>query len=347
MEAPTPSLYLAIFLVSLVLSSLLVPLVRKIAIRYSLLDRPDQSHKTHHESIPYLGGLTIVIPVLLLAIVGPLIFVEDSNYLPRVILFLLPAVLLACVGLYDDIKNLSASSRFLVQTLIAIGITLYFSKLAFSVSILSNEIGNLLLSIFWLVGITNAFNFFDNLDGGAAGITIVASLTLFMFGLLGDQYLISSISLALAGASLGFLWWNRNPARIYLGDSGALFIGFILAISLLQFEPNVESRVASALVPVFILALPIIDTTVAVVSRILRGVSIFKGGRDHLSHRLISLGFSRRKTAYSLWSLSVMFSSFTFLISNVSKDAALGISLLGLLFMGFLVIWFLRIEIDA
>ena len=138
-----------------------------------------------------------------------------------------------------------------------------------------------------------------------------------------------------------------SPAKIYLGDSGALFVGFILAISLLQFEPNVKPQVASALIPVLILALPIIDTSVAVVSRILRGVSIFQGGRDHLSHRLISLGFNKRKAAYYLWSLSALLSSLTFLISNVSKDAALGISLLGLLFMGFLVIWFLRIEIDA
>ena len=347
MEAPTPALYLAIFLVSLALSTFLVPLLRKIALRYSVLDRPDQSHKTHRESIPYLGGLAIVIPVSLLVIFGPLIFIENSDYLLRTTLFLLPAVLLALVGLYDDIKSLSASSRFFVQSLIAVSATLYLSKLGYSVSILSNEIGNLLLSIFWLVGITNAFNFFDNLDGGATGITLVASFTLFSLGLLGGQYLISSISLALAGAGLGFLWWNRNPARIYLGDSGALFIGFILAISLIQFEPNAESRVASALIPVFILALPIIDTTVAVVSRILRGVSIFQGGRDHLSHRLISLGFSRKKAAYSLWSLSALLSSLTFLISNVSRDAALGISLLGLLFMGFLVIWFLRIEIDT
>ena len=347
MEAPTFALYLAIFLVSLALSSLLVPLLRKIAFRYSVLDRPNQSHKTHQESIPYLGGLAIVIPVSLLVIIGPLIFIENSDYLFRTILFLVPAVLLALIGLYDDIKNLNASSRFFVQSLIAVSATLYLSKLGYSVSILSSEIGNLLLSIFWLVGITNAFNFFDNLDGGATGITIMAALTLFLLGFLGDQYLISSISLALAGASLGFLWWNRNPARIYLGDSGALFIGFILAISLLQFEPNVESRVASVLIPVFILALPIIDTSVVVVSRLFRGVSIFQGGRDHLSHRLISLGFSRKKSAYSLWSLSALLSSLSFLISSVSKDAGLGISLLGLLFMGFLVIWFLRIEIDT
>lgn len=347
MEEPTPALYLAIFFVSLALSSLLVPILRKIAFRYSILDRPNQSHKTHQDSIPYLGGLAIVIPVSLLVIFGPLIFVENSDYLFRAILFILPAVLLAFVGLHDDIKNLSASSRFLAQSLISISATLYLNKLGYGVSITSNEIGNLLLSIFWLVGITNAINFFDNLDGGAIGITLVASLTLFLLGLLGGQYLISSIALSLVGAGLGFLWWNRNPARIYLGDSGALFIGFILAISLLQFEPKVESQVASVLIPVLILALPIIDTSVAVLSRILRGVSIFQGGRDHLSHRLISLGFDRRKTAYSLWSLSALLSSLTFFISNVSKDAALGVSLLGLLFMGFLVIWFLRIEIDS
>ena len=347
MEEPTFAIYFAIFLVSLALSSVLVPILRKIAFRYSVLDRPNQSHKTHQESIPYLGGIAIVIPVSLLVIIGPLIFIENSDYVLRTILFLLPAVLLAFVGLYDDIKNLSASSRFFVQSLIAVSTTLYLSKLGYSVSISSNEISNLLLSILWLVGITNAFNFFDNLDGGATGITIVASLTLFLLGLSGGQYLISSISLALAGAALGFLRWNRNPARIYLGDSGALFIGFILAISLLQFEPNVESRVASALIPVFILALPIIDTSVAVVSRIIRGVSIFQGGRDHLSHRLTSLGFNRREIAYSLWSLSALLSSLTFLISNVSKDAASGISFLGLLFMGFLVMWFLRIEVDS
>ena len=180
MEAPTFSIYVAIFLVSLTLSSLLVPLLRKIAFRYSVLDRPNQSHKTHQESIPYLGGLAIVIPVSLLVIIGPLIFIENSDYLLRTALLLLPAVLLALVGLYDDIKNLSASSRFFVQSLIAVSATLFLSNLDYSVSILSNETGNLLLSIFWLVGITNAFNFFDNLDGGATGITIVASLTLYI-----------------------------------------------------------------------------------------------------------------------------------------------------------------------
>lgn len=346
MEEPTLTLYLALFFVSLTLSSSLVPLLRKIAFRYSVLDRPNQSHKTHQASVPYLGGLAIVIPVSLLAIVGLMIIVERSDYSLRTALVLIPAVVIAFVGLVDDIKNLSAFSRFTVQTFVAVGIAFYLNKLGFSVLILNNEIGNMLLSIFWLVGITNAFNFIDNLDGGAAGITVVASLTLFVLGFWGSQFLISAISLALAGAGLGFLWWNVNPARIYLGDSGALFIGLILAITLLQFEPNVESRLASALIPVFILALPIIDTSVVVVSRLLRGVSIFQGGRDHLSHRLISIGFDRRKTALILWSISALLSSLSLVISKVSRDVGLGISLLGVTLMIFLVICFLRIETD-
>ena len=344
MEEPTLTIYLGIFFVSLTLSSSLVPLLRKMAYRYSVLDRPNQSHKTHQESVPYLGGLAIVIPVSLLAIVGPLIIVEATDYSLRTALVLIPAVVMAFVGLVDDISNLSAFSRFIVQTLVAAAISFYLNRLGFSVLLLDNEIGNILLSIFWLVGITNAFNFIDNLDGGAAGITLVASVSLCVLGFWGGQYLISSISLALAGAGLGFLWWNANPARIYLGDSGALFIGFILAISLLQFEPNVESRVASALIPVFILAVPIIDTSVVVVSRLLNGVSIFQGGRDHLSHRLISLGFDRRKTAYCLWSLSALLSSLSLVITKVSGDAGRGIAILGVLLMSFLVIWFLRIE---
>ena len=346
MEAPTPALYLAIFLVSLALSTLLVPLLRKIALKYSVLDRPNQSHKTHRESIPYLGGFAIVIPVSLLIFIGPLLFVEDSDYSVRSTLILLPAVVLALIGLFDDIKNLSASSRFFLQSIIAIGITFYLENLGYNILILSNQIGNILLSIFWLVGIINAFNFFDNLDGGAAGITCIASLNLFLLGLWGGQYLISSISLALAGAGLGFLWWNRNPARIYLGDSGALFIGFLLAISLLQFEPRVESRFASALIPVFLLALPIIDTTVAVFSRVSRGISIFQGGRDHLSHRLVILGFSRKITALLLWGLAATFSSLTLVISQLPRDTALGVTILGICFMGFVVFWFAKVKID-
>lgn len=347
MTKPSSALYLAIFSITLVLTSLLVPLLRKIAIRYSVLDYPNQAHKTHQESVPYLGGLAISIPVSLLVILGPVVILEDSDYSLRTSLFLVPAIILACVGLYDDIRNLSARFRFLVQSVTSIVIAVFMDELGYSITITGNKFVNLLISIFWLVGITNAFNFFDNLDGGAAGITVISSSTLFLLAFFGNQFLIASLSLALAGAGLGFLFWNRNPAQIYLGDSGALYIGFLLAISLLQFNPHAELKVVSASIPVFILALPIIDTTVAVISRLHRGVSIFQGGRDHLSHRLISIGFSRRMTAYCLWGLASLFSGFGTIISIIPKNYSLGVSLLGFLFMGVLVIWFLRIRVPS
>jgi UDP-GlcNAc:undecaprenyl-phosphate GlcNAc-1-phosphate transferase len=344
---PSTFLYVCIFIFSLITSSLLVPLLKNVAFRYSILDKPNQVHKTHKFSIPYLGGLSIVIPILILAITGPLILAQDSDYQIRLTLLLAPAIVLAVLGLFDDIKNLSAFSRFLVQTILSLISTLYLFDLGYGVSITNYSTANLLISIFWLVGITNAFNFFDNLDGGAAGITVVSSLTLFLLALIGVQYLVASLALALAGASLGFLFWNRSPAQIYLGDSGALFIGFLLALSLLQFEPGVESQFASALIPIFVMALPIIDTTVAVISRFSRGISIFQGGRDHLSHRLISLGMSRKKSAYTLWTLAIAFSSLSLVSTIAERRISVAISLLGLTCMGLIAIWFLRISNDT
>jgi UDP-GlcNAc:undecaprenyl-phosphate/decaprenyl-phosphate GlcNAc-1-phosphate transferase len=168
-----------------------------------------------------------------------------------------------------------------------------------------------------------------------------------LLSIISGQYLIASFSISLAGAGLGFIYWNRNPAKIYLGDSGALFIGLMLAVSLLQFEPNVESRFASALVPILILALPIIDTSVVVTSRILRGVSIFQGGRDHLSHRLIAKGFSRRSTALLLWIIAALLSMLSLLITIASKDIGIVIALFGLIIMGFLFLQFLRSSLNV
>jgi UDP-GlcNAc:undecaprenyl-phosphate GlcNAc-1-phosphate transferase len=347
MESPSIEINLLIFLGSLAMSSSLVPLMRLLAFRYSILDIPNQVHKTHAQTTPYLGGLVIVIPITFLALTGPFIIFGNLEYLIRTLTILLPALLLSLVGLYDDMKNISANFRLLVQSLLAILITIYLMHLGFIIRIFENNVANFLLSIFWLVGITNAFNFFDNLDGGVAGITFIASSSLFLLSSWTSQYLISSFCLALAGSALGFLFWNKNPARIYLGDSGSLFIGFLLAISLLQFQSSVESQFASALIPVFVLAIPIIDTTVAVVSRMIRRVSIFQGGRDHLSHRLISKGLTRKASAYVLWGASCLFSSVSLTLYFVPNQIAVLISALTLICLGLIVVWFLSIEVHV
>lgn len=344
MESSSHLIYFLIFLISMVSSSFLVPLLRKIAIKFSILDRPNQAHKSHSESVPYLGGLSIIIPICLFAIIGPSILVESSDYRVRTLLLLVPAVLLALVGLYDDINNSSAFSRFLFQSVLSGSSCIYLNELGYSVSITNSKEVNFLISVIWLVGIINAFNFFDNLDGGAAGITFVSATSLFILSIMANQYFISAFALALAGSSLGFLWWNKAPAKIYLGDAGSLFIGYLIGISILQFEPSVESKYASVLIPVFLLALPIIDTTVAVLSRISRGVSIFLGGQDHLSHRLIAIGLTKSQAAYWLWFVACIFSSLSFLVTQVSKSVETTLSTLSLLFMGFLIVWFLSID---
>jgi UDP-GlcNAc:undecaprenyl-phosphate GlcNAc-1-phosphate transferase len=310
------------------------------------MDSPNQMHKTHQEAIPYLGGLSIVIPLILIVTIGPIFFTESFDYELRSILFIGPAILMSIVGLYDDVKSASAQSRFMIQTSVAILASIYLNQLGYSVSITSHNLLNFFISIFWLVGITNALNFFDNLDGGAAGVSFIAAITLFLLALKGEQFLIAFFSVALSGSILGFLFWNKNPAKIYLGDSGALFIGLLLGLALLQFEPAVENMIASALIPPLILAMPIIDTTVVVISRLHRGVSIFKGGRDHLSHRLIFRGFSRKESALLLWILSLFFGVLGLLVNFMPTSLEIASSLFGLFMMALLTIWFLTMNFD-
>lgn len=305
----------SIFSFSLILSWLLVPILRKIAFKLSIVDVPNQEHKTHQVIMPYLGGFSIILPIVILASLIPIYFKEDIGYYNRALSILAPALFLAIIGLVDDIRTLSAKSRFLIQSLVSVLITYYLVGIGFGVQITGISIIDFLISIVWLVGITNAFNFFDNLDGGAAGVSAISSLTVFCLAFLGEQYLIAALSLVLAGSSLGFLYWNKHPARIYMGDSGSLFLGFLLAVALLQFGTNLESRFVSALLPIFILALPIMDTTVVVFSRLSRGVSVFQGGQDHISHRLMYRGLTRSKTAFVLWALGLFFGSTCILLT--------------------------------
>jgi UDP-GlcNAc:undecaprenyl-phosphate GlcNAc-1-phosphate transferase len=171
------------------------------------------------------------------------------------------------------------------------------------------------ITVLWIVGICNSINFFDNLDGGAAGTVAITAISLTYLAITGDQYFIAALAVVVAGSTLGFLVWNRAPARIYMGDAGALFLGLLIATLTVRFKPSTDNSVASFAIPVLLLAIPILDTTVAVFSRLRRKVSPFQGGKDHLSHRLVRLGLSRKSSAIILWSLTGLFSFFAVLIS--------------------------------
>ena len=311
--------YLALFFTALIFVGALTPLVRKIALRIEILDAPTESHKTHKEAIPYLGGVAIIIGTCLTTYLA-IVVSGQGRALSLVSAVLIPAVLMGVIGLIDDVKKLSPWPRFIAQNLF--GLVIAFILIA--TSTLGSPTGNtqidLLITIFWIVGITNSINFFDNVDGGASGTVAISSLCLFFLALQGGQYSIAALSLVLTGATTGFLLWNKPPARIYMGDAGALFLGILIATLTLRFDPNPINLSASFALPILLLAVPILDTTVAVISRLRRRISPFQGGQDHLSHRLMRAGLSKRQAVLSLWLISAFYCFIAVAISNAPFD---------------------------
>jgi UDP-GlcNAc:undecaprenyl-phosphate GlcNAc-1-phosphate transferase len=176
-------------------------------------------------------------------------------------------------------------------------------------------------TIIWVVGICNAINFFDNLDGGASGTVAITSIAIAILALGGDQFLIAALATVTAGATLGFLVWNKSPAKIYMGDAGSLFLGVLIATLTIRLDFNPASEGVSFFIPMCLLAIPILDTAIAVFSRIRRHVSPFQGGQDHLSHRLIRSGLSKKGAATALWGLSGSFSLVAIFTQSVSLMA--------------------------
>ena len=311
--------YLALFFTALIFVGVLTPLVRKVALRIEILDAPTESHKTHKEAIPYLGGVAIIIGTCLTTYLAILVSGQASA-LSLVSAVLIPAVLMGVIGLVDDIKKLSPWPRFIAQNLFGLVIAIVL----IATSTLGSPTGNTLIDVaittLWIVGITNSINFFDNVDGGASGTIAISSLFLFFLALQGGQYAIAALSLVLSGATTGFLLWNKPPARIYMGDAGALFLGILIATLTLRFDPNPINLSASFSLPILLLAVPILDTSVAVISRLRRRISPFQGGQDHLSHRLMRAGLSKKQAVLSLWILSAFYCFIAIALSNAPYD---------------------------
>ena len=312
--------YFLLFVSAYLLVGALTPLMRKIAIATKVIDQPNASHKSHKKPVPYLGGVAIIIGVIAVSYSTSLVsnFTSKTFWLATSVLG--PALALGLIGLWDDLKNLPPLPRFIAQSVAGI-----FTA---SILIVTDNVGNptgsavfdSIITVIWVVGICNSINFFDNLDGGAAGTVAISSIALAYLALSGDQYLIAALSTVTAGATLGFLVWNKSPAKIYMGDAGALFLGVLLATLTVRFEPTTQSPISAYFVPIFLLAIPILDTTVAVLSRIRRHISPFQGGQDHLSHRLIRAGYTRRTAAFSLWGLSALFTFISVIISNTESS---------------------------
>jgi UDP-GlcNAc:undecaprenyl-phosphate GlcNAc-1-phosphate transferase len=310
--------YFLLFVMAYLLVGALTPLMRRIAIATDVIDRPNSSHKSHKQPVPYLGGVAIIIGVIAISYSTSLVsnFTTNTFWLATSVLG--PALLLGLIGLWDDLKNLQPLPRFIAQSIAGV-----FTAV---ILVITDNVGNptgsvifdSIITAVWVVGICNSINFFDNLDGGAAGTVAISSIALAFLALNGDQYLIAALSTVTAGATLGFLVWNKSPAKIYMGDAGALFLGVLLATLTIRLNPNSDTQIGSYFTPIFLLAIPILDTTVAVLSRLRRHLSPFQGGQDHLSHRLVRAGLSRKQAAVTLWGLSGLYGAVAILMSRAN-----------------------------
>jgi UDP-GlcNAc:undecaprenyl-phosphate GlcNAc-1-phosphate transferase len=230
---------------------------------------------------------------------------------------ILPALAIAIVGLLDDIYQLPPWPRFISQSAVGVITSLILYLSGSGVEIFDNQLLNSSATMLWVVTIINALNFIDNMDGLATSISMVASLALFVLTYINNQYLVAALSLAIFASCLGFLFWNKKPASIYLGDAGSLYLGFLLAAISIRIDLDNDSAPIRALVLILILAIPVIDTTQVVVSRIAKGKSPFEGGRDHISHLLLNRGLSQRSVLFILTTSAILFATVAILLAEV------------------------------
>ena len=270
------------FVVPLAVTLVLTRPAARLARRLGIIDNPS-GQKFHREATPYLGGAALAAGLVGVGAVA-------AGASAQLGVILLGGLVLAVWGLMDDWMTLSPSIRLLIEA--AAGIALWLAGIR--AGLFGVEILDLLLTVAWVIAITNALNLLDNMDGLAAGVGAVAALTFFAIGASRGDYLVGSFALALAGASVGFLRHNLPPASIFLGDAGALMLGFLLAALGLKLDLIGEDGLVRSAVPALILGVPLFDTTLVVIDRIRGGRPVFLGGTDHSSHRLVSSGLSHR-----------------------------------------------------
>jgi len=304
--------YFTILVLSAVAAFLLTPLARRLAFRWGAIDLPSE-RKVHREPMPRFGGLAIYagfwLPWFGFYFFDNRVTETFRNYEKLSLSLALGATSMLLLGVWDDLRGLSAAKKFLVQTLTAVG--LYFA--GFQITLLSNPFGppvllgwlSLPVSVLWIVGITNAINLLDGIDGLAAGVTACIALALALINALSGNIIVTLFTLSLAGACLGFLPWNFSPARIFLGDSGSLFLGLVLAcigmVSLFK-----AATVTFVAVPLFLFGLPLFDTANVMIRRWLRGAPVFQADKTHVHHRLLGLGLSQKQAVYFLYVITAL-----------------------------------------
>ena len=314
------------FLAAFILTFIQMPFTIKFAKKKGFLDVPKDERRVHKKPIPVGGGIAMVISVSILMI----------YYLPinkNLMMTLIASLIIAISGLYDDKEGLSPKLKFLFQILAAVILILGGMKIEFFTNPFDSHDALLILNIlsipvtiFWVCGITNTINLIDGLDGLASGVSMICAISMFFITYKMGRYDVSLVCVLVAGACLGFLPFNFNPAKIFMGDTGALYLGFMLSyISISGFLK--QAAILMIFVPVLILGVPVFDTAFAMVRRKLSGKSMVEADKGHLHHRLLKMGLNQRQTVVILYSISAIFGVLANLISRFHSSIALVISI--------------------
>ena len=311
--------YVVPFIIALVVSYLLTPGVKKVAIKVGAVDRPN-ARKVHTHVIPRLGGLAIYIGFM-----AAVLFCVPLHH--ELIGMLLGCTAIVAIGIWDDICNIPARVKLVGQIAAAC------IPVAFGIQIewLTNPFGDILglpeviavpLTIFWIIGFTNTVNLIDGLDGLAAGVAFIASISMFLLAVNLNQFLPALIIVSMAGAALGFLQYNFNPAKIFMGDTGSMLLGYTLAVSAVLGLVKTAATVA-LVVPIIALGLPILDTTFAIIRRRMSGVPIFQPDKGHLHHRLLALGMTQKQAVLIMYFVSMILGIVALFVANVSYQTGI------------------------
>ena len=335
------SLFVLPFIIAALISFISTPLVRKLAFKVDAVDIPKDNRRVHKEPMPLIGGLAIALGTF----IGILIFMPIDK---TTISILLGGMVILIAGIIDDIKELSPRYKMFFQILAGLILILGDVKIDFITNPFAKGSGivylnwlSIPITLFWVVGITNTLNFIDGLDGLSAGVAMISSLSLMVVAARFGYTTVIILAALVAGACLGFLPFNFNPAKIFMGDTGALFLGFMLAA--ISIEGVMKSVAAIAVIaPIIILGVPIFDTTFAIFRRLLNGQSVAAADKGHLHHRLLNKGFSQKKSVLILYGMSAIFGVFAILIAGANSKqsvylamAMLGISVLVAIRLGF------------
>ncbi|MCX5699819.1 MAG: MraY family glycosyltransferase [Candidatus Omnitrophica bacterium] len=311
--------YLLVFLIAEVISLILTPLIKRLSLKMGWMDKPNW-RKLNKKPMPLLGGVAIYLGFL----VSVLLFIHKAPFVSdihRLLGALGSSLIIVLTGIVDDIKGLSALRKLFYQVTAAVIVTLF----GFTIIKVSSpfggyfhlpEIVDIALTVFWIVGFINAINLLDGLDGLSSGVVAIISGSLFFTAIKTNNPIAAILSIAICGSCLGFLPYNFYPAKIFMGDSGSMFLGFILAI--ISIEGAYKGATFSAvLVPVIAMAIPFMDTGLAIIRRTLSGKGIMKADKEHIHHRLLFREGSQTKAVLTLYWLTLSFGLIAIALSGM------------------------------